>query len=131
MMGRTWDEQNIVEKGYNFVQLALNKDFSNPFWYDNPDHPPLSNYLYGVASVGDFVRFAKNEIISFQSSPYGAGIFHYDFVFTRLVSVFFSSLAVVLVFLIGARYISLFVGITAGILLAMLPHFLGYSQLSE
>jgi 4-amino-4-deoxy-L-arabinose transferase-like glycosyltransferase len=129
MMGRTWDEQNIVEKGYNLVQLALNKDFSNPFWYDNPDHPPLSNYLYGVASVGDFVRFDKNEIISFRSSPYGAGIFHYDFAFTRLVSVFFSSLAVVLVFLIGARYISLFVGITAGIILAMMPHFLGYSQL--
>ena len=129
MMGRTWDEQNIVEKGYNFVQLALNKDFSNPFWYDNPDHPPLSNYLYGIASVGDFVRFDKKQIISFKSSPYGAGIFQYDFVFTRLVSVFFSSLAVVLVFLIGARYISLFVGITAGIILAMMPHFLGYSQL--
>jgi hypothetical protein len=83
MMGRTWDEQNIVEKGYNFVQLTLNKDFSNPFWYDNPDHPPLSNYLYGIASVGDFVQFEKNEIISFQSSPYGAGIFHYDFAFTK------------------------------------------------
>ena len=129
MMGRTWDEQNIVEKGYNFVQLALNKDFSNPFWYDNPDHPPLSNYLYGIASLGDFIRFDKNEIISFKSSPYGAGIFQYDFVFTRLVSIFFSSLAVVLVFLIGVRYFSLFVGITSGIILAMMPHFLGYSQL--
>jgi 4-amino-4-deoxy-L-arabinose transferase-like glycosyltransferase len=129
MMGRTWDEQNIVEKGYNFVQLALNKDFSNPFWYNNPDHPPLSNYLYGVASVGDFVRFDKNISISFKSSPYGAGIFNYDLTFSRLVSVVFSSLAVVLVFLIGARYFSLFVGIVAAIVLAMLPHFLGYSQL--
>src|ERR687891_2512926 len=90
MMGRTWDEQNIVEKGYNFVQLALNKDFSNPFWYDNPDHPPLSNYLYGVASVGDFVRFDKNISISFTSTPYGAGIFNYDLTFSRLVSVVFS-----------------------------------------
>ena len=129
MMGRTWDEPNIVEKGYDFVQLARHLDFTNKFWYDSPDHPPLSNYLYGIASVGDFERFDKHVTISFQSSPYGAGIFHYDLTFSRLISVFFSSLAVVLVFLIGARYLSLFVGIVAGIVLAMMPHFLGYSQL--
>ncbi len=129
LMGRTWDEQNIVEKGYNFRELAIRKDFSNKFWNDNPDHPPLSNYLYGIASAGGFVRFDKNKIISFNSSPFGAVIFNYDLTFSRLISVLFSSLAVVLVFLIGTRYISLFVGTVAAIILAMLPHFLGYSQL--
>jgi 4-amino-4-deoxy-L-arabinose transferase-like glycosyltransferase len=129
MTGRTWDEQNIVEKGYNFVQLALNMDFSNPFWYDNPDHPPLSHCIYGIASAADFLRFDKNAIISFHSTPYGAWIFTYDLTFSRLLSVLFSSLSVVVVFLIGARFISLFVGIVAALILATLPHFLGYSQL--
>jgi 4-amino-4-deoxy-L-arabinose transferase-like glycosyltransferase len=129
-MGRTWDEQNIVEKGYDFVQLAIHHDFSNKFWYDTPDHPPLSNYLYGIASTGDFIRFDKGETLSFSSNPYGAAIFQYDLTFTRLVSVLFSSIAVVLVFFIGVRLFSLYIGVVSGIVLAMLPHFLGYSQLA-
>lgn len=129
-MGRTWDEQNIIEKGYDFVQLALHNDFSNKFWYDTPDHPPLSNYLYGTASIGDFIKFDKTKVLSFKSNPYGAAVFHYDLTYSRLVSVLFSSIAVILVFLIGVRLFSLYVGIIAGLTLSLLPHFLGYSQLA-
>jgi 4-amino-4-deoxy-L-arabinose transferase-like glycosyltransferase len=129
-LGRTWDEQSIVEKGYNFVQLASKGDFSNPYWYDNPDHPPLSNYLYGIASIKDFIKYDKNLAPSY---PYAKGmaIFQYDLTYSRLVSVLFSSLAVFLVFIFGVRYFSTFIGFTAATILALLPHFLGYSQLVD
>src|SRR5207247_6302714 len=36
--------------------------------------------------------------------------------------------ALPILFIIGARYFSLFIGILASLVLAMSPHFLGYSQ---
>ena len=127
--GRWWDEQWYTEKGYVLVELAKKQDFSNPYWYTiAADHPPLSNYFYGLASYGDLVRYDENATLLVPGNIKGAPIFQYDLINTRLISVFVSTLAVVLVFFIGVRYFSYFVGITAAMILAMLPHFLGYSQ---
>lgn len=119
-MGRTWDEGAYIIDGYNLVELARKGDFSNQKWYNNPDHPPLARYFYGLASHLDVEKFDK----------LGNPIFKYDWTFSRLVAVMFSSLSVALVTLIGFRYISLLAGITAGLVLTMLPVLLGYSQIA-
>ena len=128
-MGRTWDEHSLIERGYIDLQLAKQGNFSDPYWYKYPDHPPLANYLYGLVSPLDLKGYTLKPV--FQAYPYDKGqpIFHYDLTYTRLVSVLFSSFTVVLVLLFGWRYISPFVGVTASIFLAMLPYFLGLSQL--
>jgi len=128
-MGRTWDEHALIERGYIDLQLVKQGNLSDPYWYKYPDHPPLANYLYGLASPLDLEGYTSKPV--FQAYPYDKGqpIFHYDLTYTRLVSVFVSSLTVLLVILFGWRYISFFTGVTSGILLAMLPYFLGLSQL--
>ena len=121
-MGRTWDESAYVEWAYTFVDLARKGNFADPSWYKNESSgfPPLSRYIYGVAGLWDIHRFDVK----------GKPIYNYDYTHARLVSVFFSSMTVVLVTLLGIRYISLFTGIASGIILSMLPLFLGYSQLA-
>ncbi len=119
-MGRTWDEGAYSENGYTMNNLIIKKDFNNPFFKYTFDHPPLGRYLYGIASSFDIQNFDKN----------GIPIYNYDYTYARLVSIFLSTLSVLLVALFGWKYISPFVGITAGIILAMLPTFLGYSQLA-
>ncbi len=108
-MGRTWDEMVQLVKGHQFIELIKKGDFANSFWYQNPDHPPLKDYTYGLAGYLDQGQ--------------------YDLTYSRLVSVLFSSLSVALVVLIGWEFISPFVGIAGGVILAMLPFFLGLSQL--
>lgn len=130
MMGRWWDEEWYTAKGYTTIELLAKKDFSHPFLYtDISDHPPLSSYFYGLASYADFIRFDKEAKHMLPTMPQGMPIFQYDLVHTRMVSVIISSLSIVLLFLMGVRYFSFFVGLTSAIILAMLPHFLGFSQL--
>jgi hypothetical protein len=131
MVGRSSDETALVDKGYVIMEMVRKGDFSNPYWYTKANgHPLLTTYGYGLASYGDFVRYDENKTTDiYFSSSKGGPIFRYDLTNTRLVSVLISALSVVLVFFIGARYFSLFVGITAGVIVAMLPHYLGYSQL--
>ncbi len=119
-MGRTWDERIYIEWAYNFMNLIKKGDFSNPYWYKISGSPPISRYLYGPGTLLDFQKIDEHN------QP----IFHYDFTYTRLISVLFSSLSVGLVILLGWKYISPFVGIVAGIILSMLPLFVGYSQLA-
>ncbi len=132
MMGRVWDEQSLLEKGYILTELIKKGDFSNSFWYkDGADHPPFAFYFFGVASYADLIKYDPNALSAFSPNSKGAPVFHYDVTYGRLVSVVVSSLAVLLVFLIGARYFSTFIGIVSSIILAIMPHFLGYSQLVE
>ena len=109
-MGRTWDEGAYVEMGYRFVQLIQKGDFTNSYWYKTSDAPPFARYVYGLVGQLD--------------------ISHYDYTFSRLVSVLLSSLSTAIVTLIGWKYVSSFVGITAGLIFATLPFFLGFSQLA-
>lgn len=121
-MGRTWDEPYYVESAYTFIDLARKGDFTNPSWYRNESSgfPPLSRYLYGIAGALDVHGL----------DSMGKPLFNYDYTHSRLVSVLFSSLTVVLVVLMGWKYISPFVGITSGTILSMLPFFLGFSQIA-
>jgi len=129
-MGRWWDEQWYMEKGNAIVELIKQGNFNEPFWYkEGADHPPVSTYVYGLASYLDKTSYDPHGVSIFPNMPKGVTTFRYDLTYTRLVSVIISSLAVVLVFFFGVRYFSFFVGTIAALILAMLPHFLGFSQL--
>jgi hypothetical protein len=119
-VGKTWDEDAYVRWGYDFTQLIAKADFNNQYWYKVSASPPLSSYLFGIP--------ARYDINKFDLS--GKPIFNYDYTHVRLVSVLFSSLTVVLIVLFGWRYISFAVGVFSGVILAMLPLFVGYSQLA-
>lgn len=119
-MGKTWDEDAYVEWGYNFVNLAIKGDFKNSYWYRKSASPPLSSYLFGIPSRLDVSKFDSK----------GKPIFNYDYTHVRLVSVLFSSFTVILVVFFGWKYLSFFIGTLSGIILAMLPLFVGYSQLA-
>lgn len=121
-MGRTWDEPFYVESGYKFIDLAKKGDLFDPAWYkdESSNSPPLALYLIGLGSNLDVNRF----------DAFGNPIFNYDYTYSRLISVIFYSLTVVLVVIIGGRYISFFAGIVAGTILSMMPLSVGYSQLA-
>jgi 4-amino-4-deoxy-L-arabinose transferase-like glycosyltransferase len=127
-MGRTWDEgaQNI--DGYHLVTLLLKGDFSNSYFYSHPYHPPLTKYIYGAASFLDVENWKLTvtpQAWYRQPEP----TFRYDWTYSRLISVLFSSLTVVVVVFMGWRFLSPFAGVMAGFILSMLPLFVGYSQL--
>ena len=118
-MGETWDEFAYVSRGNDFIQLLVKFDFKNNIWYDLPDHPPLARYLYGLGSIAD----VNGKL------PNGKNGFDYDLFWSRSVSILFSSLAVVVVCLIGVEFISTLTGVLAGIFMATIPFYLGLSQL--
>ncbi|HYM65390.1 MAG TPA: phospholipid carrier-dependent glycosyltransferase [Candidatus Sulfotelmatobacter sp.] len=118
-VGRTWDEGAYVEIGNSMVYQLQKGNFSSPLFYETTDAPPLARYMYGIASKLD-VSYYNN----------GVPFFNYDYTYSRLVSVFFSSLSVAVLVLFGIEFISFFVGVSAGIILSMLPFFLGLSQLA-
>lgn len=118
-MGRTWDEAFYVDQGHRLISAIAKGNFTDSIWYENPDPPVLAKYIYGAAdyfNINDVIA-CKNEFCT------------YDFTSSRLMSVLFSSLTVLLVILIGWEYVSFFVGVTAGIILTTLPILLGLSQL--
>ncbi len=117
-MGRTWDEDSQVELGYKFVKLIKDRDFNNPLWQYSY-HPPLTKYLYGWAAQYDVAEYEDGKVV-----------FNYDWTHARLISVLFSSLTAVLIFLIGWKYISSFIGFTSAVIFSMLPFLLGLSQLA-
>lgn len=125
-VGRVWDEPAQFEDGYNFIKLLSKEDFSNPYFYDHPYHPPLTKYIYGVASYLDI------ESDKPGSKPFLAGepTFNYDITYSRLASVLFSSLTVIIVILIGWE-ISAAVGVISGIIFLTLPFLLGLSQVAS
>lgn len=128
--GKTIDENAYVEVGYHTVELLVNGKyfpeldrkikFEDMFWFELPERP-LPRYVYGVLANWDIKEYHPN----------GKSIFNYDYTYARLGSAFISSLAVVLVVLIGFEFVSLTVGVIAGLILAMLPFYLGLSQLAS
>lgn len=120
--GQMWDEKSLlVDYAWNYVRDAENLDFGNEFWWKGtPDHPPLVRYLRGIASIPD-IKAWDNK---------GFPVYNYDLTYDRMLSVFLTSFAAVLVFLIGARYISLYTGFAAGMIFSMMPIPLGHSQIA-
>lgn len=116
-VGRTVDEEPGAQEAYKLTELALKGNFSDDFWWKySPDHPPLTKYIRGIVTRPDIVRFKNN-------TP----IFSYDFTFARLFSAVLTSLTAVMVAFIGIRYISRFVGLTAGVIFSLIPPLLGHS----
>lgn len=118
-IGRTWDESAYVEVGYKFIKLITKGDILNNYFYEWVDEPPLARYIYGVFSVLDTEVNSNGDII-----------FNYDYTHARIASVLISSLSVITVVLLGFEFISFFVGISSGVILSMLPIFLGFSQIA-
>lgn len=120
--GQVWDENSLLrDYAYHHINDVKNLDFGNDFWWKGtPDHPPLVRYMRGLVSILDIVGWDKN----------GLPIYSYDLFYDRMLSVLLTSFASVIVFLIGARYISLFTGVAGGMIFAMLPIVLGHSQIA-
>ena len=120
--GQAWDESSLlVDYAWYYVKDAKNLDFGTDFWWKGtPDHPPLVRYLRGIASIPDIKGWDNR----------GFPIYNYDLTYDRMLSVFLSSFAAVLVFIIGARYISLYAGIASGMIFSMMPIPLGHSQIA-
>ena len=119
-MGRTWDEGAYVEHGYEYVQLLQKGDFKNPYWYLQSDHPPLSRYLFGIASIFSIEKIEKN----------GNVIFEYNFLWPRIISVLLGSLSAFFIVLIGYKFYSPYVGIASGLIFSLIPFFVGLSQIA-
>lgn len=119
-MGRTWDEVAYVRQGYHYVELARKFNFSDPFWYELSDHPPLIRYVYGLVSTLNYIGYDDT----------GFPQFDYNYFFPRLISIILGSLSAVLVFLFGFKHFSKYIGITSGLIFALIPFFVGLSQLA-
>lgn len=119
-MGRTWDEYEYITQGYKLTELIKKGDFNNPYFYTTYNHPPLVKYLYGLTAHFDIKSYEKD----------GTPIFRYNYTYSRVFSALISSLSVVLITFIAWVVVeSIFVAIGAGVILSMLPFFLGLSQL--
>lgn len=119
-VGRTYDEEAYVKTGFKFIELIKKNDFKNSFWWEVPDEPPFARYLYGLAAQFDVTGYDK----------IGDPVFNYNYAYSRLVSVLLSSATVVLIVMLGWRFISPTIGIYAGIIFSLLPFSLGFSQLA-
>lgn len=119
--GQVWDENSLLrDYAWYHINDAKNLNFGSDHWWKlTPDHPPLVRYLRGIASIPDIEKFDKN----------GWPVYKYDLTYNRLLSVFLTSFAAVLVFLIGMRYASIYTGLAAGMIFSMLPIALGHSQI--
>lgn len=126
----TWsDEEALVDKGHIVIELLLNGDLKNSYWVNEAaGHTLLTTYVYGLASYKDLEK-PQPQKITLNSYGLKKEVFNYDLFYSRFVSVVVSSLAVILIFFIGVYYFSFFIGVIAAMILAMLPHFLGYSQM--
>ena len=120
--GQMWDEKSLlVDYSWKHINDARNLNFGSDFWWKGtPDHPPLVRYLRGIASIPDIKDWDGR----------GFPIYKYDLTYNRLLSVFLASFAAILVFIIGARYISAYAGFAAGMIFSMLPIPLGHSQIA-
>lgn len=119
--GRAWDEGDSAQIDYQFGKLIRTGDFTNPYWWHYyPDHPRLVRYLYGAVNWLDVDHFDKN----------GNPVFRYDLTYSRILASVVASVTVLLVVLYGWRYFSPLIGVTSGIILSMLPIFIGHSQIS-
>jgi 4-amino-4-deoxy-L-arabinose transferase-like glycosyltransferase len=117
--GGTWDEDVYYTAGYHYYYNIKNGDFSKESWGWNFEHPPVSKYIY---SIGSAVSLKLPEDPAFRPGV--------NYLPLRVESAIMGSLTCVLVFLIGlVVFESLWVGIFAGVILALLPQFVAYGKL--
>lgn len=117
-MGRTWDEPAYVETAYKYIQLLKQNNFSDPFWYEQSDHPPLARYLFAAVSSFDIKNFDVK----------GQPVYYYNYTFARLISTILSCISVIFVFLIGYIFFNKFIGIISALVFSLIPFFIGFAH---
>lgn len=128
--GQWSDEKYYLEKGYLTLQLIKSGDMLDSFFYEEgADHPLTSTYAYGLASLLD-LKNMSDEYYS-EDLKIKKPIFQYDLKYSRLIPVILSTLTVLLTFLFAIRYFSYFVALSSSLILAALPHFVGFSHFAS
>jgi 4-amino-4-deoxy-L-arabinose transferase-like glycosyltransferase len=114
-VGITLDEPFYVKGGLSYVSAALNLSFSSSAWSFNTEHPPISKYIYGIASY----------ILNSGQYDYNA------FLISKTMSIICGAITCVIVYLIGRRFFNEYVGILAALILAFTPMMIAHNQLSN
>lgn len=114
-VGITLDEPFYVKGGIDYVGAAANLSFFSSAWDFNTEHPPISKYIYGVASY-----------------IFNGGIYDYDaFLISKTMSIICGAITCIIVYLIGRRFFNEYVGILAALILAFTPMMIAHNQLSN
>ena len=115
-MGNTWDEYFYYDAVRSYLHNVTTLDTNAADWNANSEHPPLGKYVYVPAIVWNHAVHADD------GHAYDA---------PRAISALLGALTVVFVYLIGQRYWSRKVGITAALIFGLMPVVLGYSKIID
>ncbi len=99
-----WDEGAYLKAGMHYVRNLELGDFAPQSFHWNKEHPPVAKWLYGGAE--------------WLGGMWGA----------KLFAAILQAMSCLLVFAIGRRYGSLTIGASAGMLLALMPYFVGHGR---
>jgi len=105
--GQTWDEDVYFGAGRNYVQNLLALDFSEESWIWNLEHPPISKYIIGWASLW-------TESMSWA----------------RATGAFLGGVTVGAAFFAGKRLLGWAPALLGGLLLVFSPHLIGHSKIA-
>ena len=118
-MGETWDEAGEILTGAKLVNLVSHLNFTDKFWYEFPDHPPVTRYIHGISAI-----FDQNGKL-----PDGSPAYDYNFTYSRITDAVFGSGTIALTYLLAAEFFDLTTAFFAGIIFSLLPLFVGFTQL--
>lgn len=104
--GQTWDEDVYWAAARNYIQNLLHGRFDAVYWMWNREHPALSKWLYGPATL-----------ISEHFGP------------ARAVSAMLGALTCGFVFLAGRDFFGLWAGIYGGLFACLMPHLIAHSKI--
>ena len=107
--GETSDEWAYCGAGRIYVSNAAHGYFDSLYWNTNEEHPPVGKYIYGLAS-----HLSGTD----SYTP------------LRATSALLGSLTIVLTFLFGARFLSLWTGFFAGLTLTLMPSFIAHGKVA-
>ncbi len=107
--GETSDEWAYASAGRIYVSNLAHGYIDSLYWHANEEHPPIGKYLYGIVS-------------------HAAGSDDYSVL--RFASACCAALTVLITFLFGARFFSLWVGLVAGLVLVFLPPFVAHGKVA-
>lgn len=112
--GNTWDEYFYYNASRDFAVNLSNRDFNSDKWKSNFEHPPVGKYVYVPAMIWN--KYAKPSVADSYRAP-------------RVISAIIGSLTVVMVYLIGARFISQKTGLIATLIYGLLPPVIAYHKI--
>ena len=63
------DEFSHVDTGYKYIELLSHGDYTNPFWTDFSDQPPLVGYFYGTTLTEIIQEKLQGSICNTRRTP--------------------------------------------------------------